>query len=67
MMYEPDGSSVLFDETPNTEEQLAYARRFVEKHCGGDHHEMLQALNLEPYDRVTTTSAYGRSRVVSSL
>lgn len=68
MMFEPDGTSVMMDETPCTEEQTAYARRFVEKHCDPDLRlEMLQALNLEPYDRVITVSSYGgRTKVVSS-
>ena len=70
MMFEPDGTSVMFDETPNTEEQETAARKFIERHLSFDpdaKHEVLQALNMEVYDRVITMNGTsGRTRVVKS-
>jgi hypothetical protein len=69
MMFEPDGTMIMMDETPCTEEQLTKARETVEWFFDRDPAaklEMLQALGLETYERVIVVNQHGRTRRVMS-
>lgn len=69
MMYEPDGSMVMMDETPCTVEQIAAARTTVEQYlCDDPDAKMtvLEALGMVSYERVIVVNANGRTRKVTT-
>ena len=67
-MFEVGGKAVDLDFVPNTDEQLAGARRFVEARCSASDEalEVLQMLGMEPYVRQVSINGVGPLQPVLS-
>lgn len=69
MIFEPDGTRRSLDFVPNTDEEIAGARRYVEATTedGATKLMILQMLGMEPYERTITTNNHGRTTVVKVM